>query len=71
MLFKTTFRERACTNIKERQNMAINKVNTRVILKNDELSNWLSADSIVLKKGELAFAKMQNGKYEMRIGQNG
>ena len=51
--------------------MAINKVNTRVILKNDELSNWLSADSVVLKKGELAFAKMENGKYEMRIGQDG
>ena len=51
--------------------MAINKVNTRVILKNDELSNWLSADSIALKKGELAFAKMQNGKYELRIGQGG
>ena len=51
--------------------MAINKVNTRVVLKNDELSNWLSADSIALKKGELAFAKMQNGKYEMRIGQGG
>ena len=51
--------------------MAINKVNTRVVLKNDELSNWLSADSVVLKKGELAFAKMKNGKYEMRIGQDG
>ena len=50
--------------------MAINKVNTRVILKNDELSNWLSADSVVLKKGELAFAKMKNGKYELRIGQD-
>ena len=51
--------------------MAINKVNTRVVLKNDELSNWLSAGSVVLKKGELAFAKMKNGKYEMRIGQDG
>ena len=51
--------------------MAINKVNTRVVLKNDELSNWLSDGSVVLKKGELAFAKMKNGKYEMRIGQDG
>ena len=51
--------------------MAINKVNTRVILKNDELSNWLSAKSVDLKTGELAFAKMQNGKYELRIGQGG
>lgn len=51
--------------------MAINKVNTRVVLKNDELSNWLSSTSIDLKKGELAFAKMENGKYELRIGQDG
>lgn len=48
-----------------------NKVNTRVVLKNDELSNWLSSTSIDLKKGELAFAKMDNGKYELRIGQDG
>lgn len=51
--------------------MATNKVNTRVVLKNDELSNWLSSTSIDLKKGELAFAKMENGKYELRIGQDG
>jgi len=55
-------------NIKEKQNMAINKVNTRVILKNDELSNWLSADSITLKKGEVALAHVSADIFEMRVG---
>ena len=47
------------------------KVKTRIVLKNDTIENWKNENSIDLMKGELAFAKMDNGKYELRIGQDG
>ena len=47
------------------------KVKTRIVLKNDTIENWKNENSIDLMKGELAFAKMNNGKYELRIGQDG
>lgn len=43
-------------------------INTRIILKNDELSNW-NESSLVLKPGEIALARREDGSYEMRIGQ--
>lgn len=44
-----------------------NPVNTRIILKNDELSNWNSS-SLVLHAGEMALARREDGSYELRIG---
>lgn len=43
-------------------------INTRIILKNDELSNW-NKSGLVLKPGEIALARREDGSYEMRIGQ--
>lgn len=40
---------------------------TRISLKNDALSNWLSS-TIVLNKGEVALARLDGDKYEMRVG---
>jgi hypothetical protein len=42
-------------------------INTRIILKNDELSNW-NGSTLVLKPGEVALARREDGSYEMRIG---
>lgn len=42
-------------------------INTRIILKNDELSNW-NESILVLKPGEVALARREDGSYEMRIG---
>ena len=47
--------------------MANTTIKTRVLLRNDELSNW--ADStLVLGAGEIALARRTAGSYEMRIG---
>ena len=47
--------------------MANTTIKTRVLLRNDELSNW--ADStLVLGAGEIALARRTDGSYEMRIG---
>lgn len=40
---------------------------TRISLRNDVLSNWVSS-TIVLKKGEVALARLDGDKYEMRVG---
>jgi len=40
---------------------------TRISLRNDVLSNWTSS-TIVLNKGEVALARLDGDKYEMRIG---
>lgn len=40
---------------------------TRISLRNDVLSNWLSS-TIVLNKGEVALARLDGDKYEMRVG---
>lgn len=40
---------------------------TRIILKNDDLSNWIESD-LVLNAGEIALARREDGSYEMRIG---
>ena len=45
----------------------INKINTRILLRNDELSNWADS-SLVLGAGEIALARRTDGSYEMRIG---
>jgi len=47
--------------------MANNPINTRIILKNDELSAW-DESSLILKQGEIALARREDGSYEMRIG---
>ena len=44
-----------------------NTINTRIYLKNDELSNW-EGSSLSLGKGEIALARRPDGSYEMRIG---
>jgi len=51
-----------------------NIVNTRISIRNDELSNWVSSD-VTLLKGELALARRPGesgeegaGTYELRIG---
>ena len=45
----------------------MNTVNTRIILRNDDLSNWISANP-VLSTGEVALARREDGTYDMRIG---
>lgn len=42
-------------------------ISTRIILKNDDLSNWVGS-TLKLKPGEIALARRGDGSYEMRIG---
>lgn len=42
-------------------------ISTRIILKNDDLSNWVGS-TLELKPGEIALARREDGSYEMRIG---
>lgn len=49
-------------------NMAnTSNIKTRIILRNDELSNWNTSE-LVLNQGEIALARREDGSYEMRIG---
>lgn len=43
-------------------------LNTRVILRNDSVENWSSANSKTLLKGEVGIAYVGDGKAEIRIG---
>ena len=45
-------------------------VNTRLVLRNDELSNWNSSSRELLK-GEAALAWLSGDLYEIRIGTGG
>lgn len=52
-------------------NMAnTSNIKTRIILRNDELSNWNTSE-LVLNQGEIALARREDGSYEMRIGNGG
>ena len=43
-------------------------INTRIVLRNDELSAWEDSSKVLLK-GEVAFAKLSGSdEFEMRIG---
>jgi len=42
-------------------------INTRIVLRNDELSNWDTSDKVLLK-GEVALAQRDDGLYEVRVG---
>lgn len=42
-------------------------LNTRILLRNDELSNWVDS-TLALGTGEIALARRPDGSYEMRIG---
>ena len=42
-------------------------ISTRIILRNDDLSNWEKSEKVLLK-GEAALAKRADGLYEIRIG---
>lgn len=44
-----------------------NTINTRIVLRNDDLSNWVKSEKILLK-GEVALAKREDGSYDLRIG---
>lgn len=44
-----------------------NIINTRIVLRNDDLSNWVDSTKPLLK-GEVALAKRDNGTYDLRIG---
>ena len=47
--------------------MANTTIKTRVLLRNDELSNWIES-TLALGAGEIALARRPDGSYEMRIG---
>ncbi len=47
--------------------MANTSVNTRIILKNDDLSAW-DQSALILHAGEIALARREDGSYELRIG---
>lgn len=49
--------------------MANTTIKTRVLLRNDDLSNWINS-SVVLGAGEVALARREDGSYEMRVGDN-
>lgn len=45
-------------------------ITTRINLRNDALSNWLTSD-VLLNKGEVALARLSgelSDRYEMRVG---
>ena len=44
-----------------------NSIKTRLQLKHDTLENWLSS-SLILSKGEVAFAEASDGSFQMRVG---
>ena len=44
-----------------------NQISTRILIRNDELSNWESS-SVKLLAGEIALARRDDGSYEMRVG---
>lgn len=45
-----------------------NTINTRIVLRNDELSAWEDSSKVLLK-GEVAFAKLSGSdEFEMRVG---
>jgi hypothetical protein len=45
------------------------QLKTKIILRNDEITNWEDSKSI-LDKGEIALAKREDGSYDIRIGNN-
>lgn len=45
----------------------VNSLNTKISLRKDDLSNWISADPILLD-GELAVAVDENGENLIKIG---
>ena len=47
--------------------MATTIVNTRLVLRNDELSNWSNSTKQLLK-GEVALAWLSGDLYEIRVG---
>ena len=49
--------------------MANTTINTRIILRNDELSSWENSN-LKLNSGEIALARREDGSYEMRIGKD-
>jgi hypothetical protein len=52
---------------KEKTKMA-NTINTRIVLRNDELSAWEESSKVLLK-GEVALAKLsESNEFEMRVG---
>ena len=50
--------------------MAINKLNTRIVLRNDSTANWLANKDQILLKGEVGIEFLTNGKVKMKIGDN-
>lgn len=48
--------------------MANDTLRTRILLRNDDLSNWLTSE-LVLAKGEVAIANLSGGTLaEVRVG---
>ena len=47
--------------------MAQTTVNTRLVLRNDTVTNWQNSAKILLK-GEVALALLSDNKYDIRIG---
>ena len=46
----------------------MNKLNTRIVLRNDSTANWLSNKDQILLKGEVGIEFLDNGKVKMKIG---
>lgn len=45
-----------------------NKLNTRIVLRNDSSTNWLANETQVLLKGEVGIEFLDTGKVKMKIG---
>ena len=46
----------------------MNKLNTRIVLRNDSTANWLAESDQILLKGEVGIEFLSNGKVKMKIG---
>lgn len=46
----------------------MNALNTRIVLRNDSLANWLASQSVILYKGEVGIEFSENGNVKIKIG---
>ena len=43
-------------------------LNTRIVIRNDSTTNWLTNESVVLLKGEVGIEFLADGKAKMKVG---
>ena len=43
-------------------------LNTRIVIRNDSTTNWLTNESAVLLKGEVGIEFLEDGTVKMKVG---